>query len=72
MKIPKDFEGKVCKLQYAFNFRDVEKYLEDWPNAYGDVIYENENGNIKPIIVIVFESTEDCLAFKLKHGNKCL
>ena len=35
------------------------------PGSEIDVVYEN----LKPIVVIVFPTQEDCLAFTLKYGK---
>lgn len=43
----------------------LDEIIKSEPETYVDVIYEN----LKPIIVIVFPTQEDCLAFTLKNGN---
>lgn len=41
------------------------------PNAEIDTIYEDDgNGFVKPVLVFVFETAEDCLSFALTYGGK--
>lgn len=67
MNIPEEFKNRVykTKLSGLFGARifEIQKLAE---GAEIDVIYENN----RPVIVIVFETQEDCLAFTLKYGNK--
>ena len=44
----------------------LDEIIKSEPETYVDVIYEN----LKPIVVIVFPTQEDCLAFTLKNGTK--
>ena len=69
MNIPAEFAGRVVKTRFGDSVRDrhsLSEVVKDWPESYIDVVYEN----LKPIVVVVFESTEDCLAFKLKYGDR--
>ncbi len=68
MIIPDEFSGRVVKtrLNGLFNStKRLDQIVESWPGSEIDVVYEGD----KAIVVIVFESTEDCLAFKLKYGD---
>ena len=69
MKIPEEFVGRVCKTKLnglTSCFKTLDKTVKEWPGSEIDVVYENG----KSIVVIVFESSEDCLAFKLKYGDQ--
>lgn len=69
MIIPAELTGRVCKtrLSSMINLeRKLSEIQKEFPVSEIDVVYEN----LRPIIVLVFESTEDCLAFKLKYGNE--
>lgn len=68
MNIPAEFSGRVLKTKLN-GLISSSKQLNQIQNlAEGseiDVIYENG----KAIVVIVFETQEDCLAFTLKYGK---
>lgn len=69
MIIPDEFKGRVVKTRLGgltSNPTQLDEIKKLWPGAEIDVVYEN----LKPIIVVVFESSEDCLVFKLKYGDK--
>lgn len=81
MKIPDEFSSRVFKLKRqpmsfsSDSLSEVNKLLEkEWPGAYTDVIYESQiegyKHNINITHVIVFETTEDALTFKIKYGDK--
>jgi hypothetical protein len=68
MNIPAEFSGRVYKTKISGitgNLKRLNEIAKEWQGSEVDVIYENS----KSIIVIVFESREDCLAFKLKYGD---
>jgi len=68
MIIPDELVGRVAKTRLSgaiSGFRKLDEIRKLWQVAEIDVVYEN----LDPIIVVVFESTEDCLAFKLKYGD---
>jgi len=68
MKIPAEFSGRVIKTRLGISNRNSKKVSEIQKEFLGselDVIYESANA----IIVLVFETTEDCLAYKLKYGD---
>ncbi len=72
MEIPAEFSGRVCKTKkgwLSINPRIESEIQKSWPDSYLDVVFENLNGKIETITVIVFESTEDCLAFRLRYGD---
>jgi hypothetical protein len=69
MDLPAEFVGRVVKTRLTglpSNLRRISEIAEEWGGSEVDVIYED----LKPIIVVVFENTMDCLAFKLKYGGK--
>jgi hypothetical protein len=68
MKIPDEFVGRVYKTRLSglsSSFEKLDQIRKDWPGTDIDVIYENFN----PIVVLVFETQEDHLAYKLKYGD---
>ena len=68
MDLPAEFVGRVVKTKLAglpSNLKRISEIANEWGGSEVDVIYED----LKPIIVVVFESTMDCLAFKLKYGG---
>jgi len=69
MDIPTEFSHRVFKTRISGMTSSLKKLNEitnAWPGSEIDVIYEN----LKPIVVIVFETQEDCLAFTLKYGKE--
>ena len=69
MIIPDEFRGRVVKTRLnglTTSFKRYDEIQKLWPESEIDVLYEDG----KAFVVIVFESTEDCLAFKLKYGDK--
>lgn len=74
MIIPDEFAGRVVKTKMvgvSMNFKKFDKIRKEWPGSEIDVIYEKVEGDEpKPLIVVIFESTVDCMAFKLKYGNE--
>ena len=69
MNIPAEFINRVYKTRFSGLSTTFEKMNEIQKLAEGseiDVIYEDG----RPIVVVVFETQEDCLAFTLKYGDK--
>ncbi|MFI5405733.1 MAG: hypothetical protein ACHQ1D_04385 [Nitrososphaerales archaeon] len=69
MIIPDEFRGRVVKTRLnglTTSFKRYDEIQKLWPESEIDVVYEDG----KAFVVVVFESTEDCLAFKLKYGDK--
>ncbi len=69
MNIPAEFVGRVAKTKLSgliTSPKRLTEILKAWPGSEIDVVYEKR----QPIIVVVFESSEDCLAFKLKYGDE--
>lgn len=69
MNLPAEFTGRVVKTRLTglpSNFKRLTEVTKSWQGSEIDVIYETG----QPIIVVVFESTEDALAFTLKYGNE--
>lgn len=68
MILPDEFVGRVAKTGVSglgSSFRKLDEIRKEWQGSEIDVVYENG----LPIVVVVFESTMDCLAFKLKYGE---
>ncbi len=75
MNFPDEFSHNIIKTRFGFLFEAralglkfeikdlhlVKMDLNDW------VCRDNNN---EGRVIIVFQSPEDCLAFKLKHGDK--
>jgi hypothetical protein len=69
MSIPEAFTGRVCKTRLSGltqSFKRLDETRKEWPGSEIDVLYENG----QPIVVVVFETQEDCLAFTLKYGKE--
>jgi len=69
MTIPAEFTNRVFKTKLSGMLSAGKQLTEIQKLAEGseiDVLYENG----RPIVVLVFETQEDCLAFNLKYGNK--
>jgi hypothetical protein len=69
MNIPAEFSGRVFQTKVSGlgdTSKSLSRIIKSWPGSEIDVVYEN----LKPIVVIVFESREDCLAFTLKYGKE--
>ena len=68
MNIPEEFSHRVYKTglgAFSSRMKKLDEIVKNNPGSEIDMIYEN----LKPIIVIVFETQEDCLAFTLKYGE---
>ncbi len=69
MNISDEFKGRIYRTRISWlisaNAR-LNKIIKEWQGSNVDVIYENGQS----VIVIVFDSAEDCLAFTLKYGEK--
>lgn len=68
MNIPVEFSGRVIRTRLnalTGNFEKINQITKEWQGSEIDVIFENN----KATVVLVFESQEDTLAFKLKHGD---
>ena len=74
MNIPEEFTGRVCRTNVGGLSSDLKKLselLKEWPASEVDVIFETRGvEKFFPVVVNVFETGTDHLAFKLKHGNK--
>ena len=69
MNLPAEFIGRVCKTKLTglpSNFKKLSEIVKEWPGSEIDVVYEK----LTPVVVVIFESTEDCLAFTLKYGKE--
>jgi len=68
MIIPDEFIGRVCKTKISglgSSFKKLDEIRKEWQGSEIDVVYENG----RPIVVVIFESQMDCLAFTLKYGK---
>lgn len=71
MEFPAEFSQRIYKTRLGLLFNDLKKInetIKDWQGSYTDVVYEGTD--LRPRIVIVFETAEDCTAFTLIHGRK--
>ncbi len=69
MNLPAEFVGRVVKTKLSGltqSMKQQNQITESWPGSYIDVVYESAT---KMTVVIVFETTEDALAYKLKYGD---
>lgn len=69
MNLPVKVIGRVCKTNltsWNFSTKKESQIMEEFPGVEIDIIYEN----LIPILVLVFESTEESLAFILKYGKE--
>lgn len=69
MDNPAEFSGRVYQTRLSglhTEFKRLDQIRKDWQGVDVDVVYKN----LKPIIVLVFPTQEDCLAFTLKHGKE--
>lgn len=67
--IPDEFKNRVLRTKfsgYSTTYEHIRKVAALTEETEIDVIYENG----RAVVVLVFETQEDCLAFKLKHGDK--
>lgn len=68
MNIPAEFAGRVIKTKLnglTTSHKKLNQITNEWQGSEIDVIYEGT----RAIVVIVFESQTDALAFKLKYGD---
>jgi hypothetical protein len=68
MNIPVEFVNRVFKTKLSglsSSARSINQIREIAPDSEIDVIYESG----RAVVVIVFETQEDCLAFTLKYGK---
>ncbi len=73
MNIPEEFRHRVFRTRFTglnMDSRNRDEIVKLAPGSEIDVVYESVNGEPKPIIVLVFETQEDCLAFTITHGYK--
>ena len=69
MNIPEEFINRVYRTRFsglANSHEQLNRIMELAEGSEIDVIYENG----KAVVVLVFETQEDCTAFTLKYGNK--
>ena len=68
MNIPAEFINRVYKTELSglsSSTRSINHIQNLAPGSEIDVIYESG----RAVVVIVFETQEDCLAFTLKYGK---
>lgn len=64
-----EFSNRIIylrKIHGNFPIRELSQIHKSAPNSEIDLVVENGNA----IFVLIFESEEDCLSWKLKHGGK--
>ena len=69
MKIPDEFVGRVVKTKLnglTSDFKKLDQIRKEWEGSEIDVVYENAHS----IVVVVFQTSEDALAFKIKYGDE--
>lgn len=69
MILPEEFKNRVYKTKLSGlsgSFVRLDEVRKEWEGSDIDVIFENG----KSVIVVVFETPEDYLAFKLKYGDE--
>lgn len=69
MKYPVEFINRVYKTRFSGlsgSWGELDQIQKLAEGSEIDVIYENG----RAIVVLVFETQEDCTAFTLKYGNK--
>lgn len=69
MILPEQFPGRIYRTRFSAltsTFKDFDQIRDFAEGTEIGAIYEN--GHIK--VVIVFKTQEDCVAFKLKYGDK--
>ena len=73
MNVPEQFKHRIFRTRFSGLNIDVmnrNQIQELAPGSEIDVVIESLNGFPIPVVVLVFETPEDCLAFTLKHGHK--
>ena len=69
MKLPDEFINRVYKTRFSgltSSFKQIDEIQKLAEGSEIDVIYIDS----RPVVVLVFETQEDCLAFTLKYGDK--
>ncbi len=69
MIIPDELTHRICRTRLSgltSSFKKLDEIRKEWQGSAIDVIYENG----RSIVVVVFDTPEDCLAFKLKYGDE--
>jgi len=69
MTYPAEFINLIYKTRFSglgSSFKDLDQIQNLAEGSEIDVIIENG----RAIVVLVFETQEDCLAFNLKYGDK--
>jgi hypothetical protein len=73
MNLPEEFRHRVCKTKlsgFGTSFKRLDEIRKEWQGSEIDVIYEGIGLTHRPVVVVIFETSEDCLAFTLKYGNE--
>ena len=73
MIISEKFTDRVCRTKlsgFSSSFKKLDEIAKEWPGSEIDVIYEGTGITHKPVVVVIFANSEDCLAFKLKYGDE--
>jgi hypothetical protein len=72
--IPEELKGKIAKWgSYGITFsamqfdKQFENIIKEWPGVDYEVVIDDET--LVATCYLIFDNTEDCLAYKLKYGN---
>ena len=73
MNIPDEFKHRIVKTKlsgFSASFKRLDEIRKEWEGSEIDVVYEGTGETHRPVVVVVFSNSEDCLAFKLKYGDE--
>ncbi len=73
MNIPDEFKHRVAKTKlngFSTSFKRLDEIRKEWEGSKLDVVYEGTGLTHRPVVLVIFETSEDCLAFKLKYGDE--
>lgn len=70
MNLPEEFKNRVFKTKLSpctyYQDKKLSQILAEFSESEIDVLYEN----LRPILVLVFQSEIDLLAYRLKYGDE--
>jgi len=70
MNLPEEFKNRVLKTKlnpYRYSQdKKLNQILAEFSESEIDILYEN----LRPILVLVFQSEIDLLAYRLKYGDE--
>lgn len=68
MELSAEFSQRIFRTRISCiftNFKRLDQIVKDWSGSEIDIIEEN----LQPIVIIIFKTAEDCLAFTLRYYN---